>query len=58
MWVADSALVFQGIGIVQVAGLDGFPVVGLECLGEDGGYDGFADFGADAGHKVLMEVHG
>ena len=41
---------------MQVAGLDGFPVVGVERLGEDGGYDGFADFGADAGYNVL--IHG
>ena len=54
VWVADPALDFQGVGIVQVSRLDGFPIVGVKRLGEDGGYDGFADFGADAGYKVLI----
>jgi hypothetical protein len=39
---------FDAIGMIQITGLYGFPVIGLQSLNEDGRSYGFAYVGANA----------
>lgn len=50
-WIRQQRFDFMAVGLVEIAGLDRFPVIGLERFGDDGRRDGLAHVGADSGNK-------